>query len=209
MVPACTDVNLRTGASTTAATARRGCSSGTLTVDRHGERHPPGAPTARARRPARPGTASATSTGRPSAPSTASRSLYAATGVLRAATSAPTSPSDAQPTPRRADVGRDHRSAATVTLFGRGWGHGVGLSQYGARGRALAGQDAATILAHYYSGTTIGSIPTETAIRVLLLDDRLATAASPLTVVGRGGTLDDRRRRGGLPGRTPASASSR
>ena len=30
---------------------------------------------------------------------------------------------------------------ATVTFYGRGYGHGVGMSQYGARGRALAGQD--------------------------------------------------------------------
>ena len=39
---------------------------------------------------------------------------------------------------------------ATVTFYGRGYGHGVGMSQYGARGRALAGEDAAAILAHYY-----------------------------------------------------------
>ncbi len=77
---------------------------------------------------------------------------------------------------------------ATVTLFGRGWGHGVGLSQYGARGRAFAGQDAATILAHYYPGTTIGSIPTSTSIRVLLVDDLVPTAARPLAVTGRGGS---------------------
>ena len=44
----------------------------------------------------------------------------------------------------------------SVTFYGRGYGHGVGMSQYGARGRALAGQDAATILAHYYQGTTLG-----------------------------------------------------
>ena len=77
---------------------------------------------------------------------------------------------------------------STVTLFGRGWGHGVGLSQYGARGRAFAGQSAATILAHYYPGTKIGSIPTTTAIRVLLVDDLVPTTAAPLAITGRGGT---------------------
>jgi hypothetical protein len=46
----------------------------------------------------------------------------------------------------------------TITFYGRGYGHGVGLSQYGARGRALAGQTAATILAHYYQGTTLATI---------------------------------------------------
>jgi hypothetical protein len=50
----------------------------------------------------------------------------------------------------------------TVTFSGRGYGHGVGMSQYGARGRALAGQDAATILAHYYRGTTLGTISAST-----------------------------------------------
>ena len=30
-----------------------------------------------------------------------------------------------------------------TTFYGRGWGHGVGMSQHGARGRALAGQTAA------------------------------------------------------------------
>ena len=35
-----------------------------------------------------------------------------------------------------------------TTFFGRGYGHGVGMSQYGARGRALAGQLAPAILAH-------------------------------------------------------------
>ena len=43
-----------------------------------------------------------------------------------------------------------------LTFHGRGYGHGVGMSQYGARGRALAGQIAPTILAHYYPATTIG-----------------------------------------------------
>src|SRR5262245_44974535 len=45
-----------------------------------------------------------------------------------------------------------------VTFYGRGWGHGVGMSQHGARGRALAGQAAPEILAHYFAGTTIGAI---------------------------------------------------
>ncbi|MBI4505913.1 MAG: SpoIID/LytB domain-containing protein [Chloroflexi bacterium] len=42
-----------------------------------------------------------------------------------------------------------------VQLDGRGWGHGVGMSQWGARGMALAGATYRAILAHYYSGTTL------------------------------------------------------
>jgi stage II sporulation protein D len=75
-----------------------------------------------------------------------------------------------------------------TTFYGRGWGHGVGMSQHGARGRALAGQDAATILAHYYAGTTIGAKDPATTVRVLLLDGFKATADKPLVVHGRGGT---------------------
>lgn len=75
-----------------------------------------------------------------------------------------------------------------TTFFGRGWGHGVGMSQYGARGRALAGQSSAEILAHYYNGTTLGSIEPGTPIRVLVLTGFAATAAKPAIVHGRSGT---------------------
>ncbi|MGZ8513548.1 MAG: SpoIID/LytB domain-containing protein [Candidatus Limnocylindrales bacterium] len=72
-----------------------------------------------------------------------------------------------------------------VTFYGRGYGHGVGMSQYGARGRALAGQDAPTILAHYYQGTTLGLVDPATRIRVLVLSRWVATEAHPLEIAGR------------------------
>ncbi len=50
-------------------------------------------------------------------------------------------------------------SIARLTLVGRGYGHGVGLCQWGAIGRARAGQDARTIIQTYYPGTTIGRAP--------------------------------------------------
>jgi stage II sporulation protein D len=71
-----------------------------------------------------------------------------------------------------------------VTFYGRGAGHGVGMSQYGARGRALAGQDAATILAHYYEGATLNGIDPGTRIRVLVLARWAATDAHPLQIHG-------------------------
>jgi len=43
-----------------------------------------------------------------------------------------------------------------VVLEGRGYGHGVGMCQWGAIGRARAGQDFRTILRTYFPGTTIG-----------------------------------------------------
>jgi stage II sporulation protein D len=39
-----------------------------------------------------------------------------------------------------------------VRIDGRGWGHGIGLSQYGALGKALRGLKAPDILAAYYAG---------------------------------------------------------
>jgi stage II sporulation protein D len=77
--------------------------------------------------------------------------------------------------------------ADTVTFHGRGYGHGVGMSQYGARGRALAGQDSSTILAHYYQGVTLVPIDPATPIRVLVLAKWAATAARPLVLYGRVG----------------------
>jgi stage II sporulation protein D len=73
----------------------------------------------------------------------------------------------------------------TVTFYGRGYGHGVGMSQYGARGRAQAGEDAATILAHYYQGATLAAIDPATRIRVLVLSKWVASAVRPLVVYGR------------------------
>jgi stage II sporulation protein D len=43
----------------------------------------------------------------------------------------------------------------SVTFTGGGWGHGVGMCQLGAVGRAEAGQLYRAILAHYYNGATV------------------------------------------------------
>ena len=48
---------------------------------------------------------------------------------------------------------------ARVVLRGNGFGHGVGMCQWGAIGRARAGQNARTILRTYFPGTSIGPIP--------------------------------------------------
>jgi stage II sporulation protein D len=76
----------------------------------------------------------------------------------------------------------------SFTFHGRGYGHGVGMSQYGARGRAKAGQTASQILAHYYVGTTSGGVAAGTAIRVRVLRAFAPTTAKPLVLYGRGGT---------------------
>ncbi|HEX3264494.1 MAG TPA: SpoIID/LytB domain-containing protein [Candidatus Limnocylindrales bacterium] len=77
--------------------------------------------------------------------------------------------------------------ASSITIYGRGYGHGVGMSQYGAYGRAVAGQTAAQIMAAYYQGTTFGKMA-NSQVRVLVLDDFKASSTTPATVYGRGAT---------------------
>jgi stage II sporulation protein D len=52
----------------------------------------------------------------------------------------------------------DNGGVSRVTLRGRGFGHGVGMCQWGAIGRARAGQSFRAILGTYYPGTSIGPI---------------------------------------------------
>lgn len=59
--------------------------------------------------------------------------------------------------------------SSAITFAGQGAGHGVGLDQWGARGRALAGQSTAQILAAYYAGTTLAQQGDDSApIRILM-----------------------------------------
>jgi stage II sporulation protein D len=62
------------------------------------------------------------------------------------------------------------RPGSVLVVTGRGWGHGVGMSQWGAYGYALHGWDYRRILAHYYPGTTVGRVG-EPRVRVLLTEN--------------------------------------
>src|SRR5438094_3663 len=57
--------------------------------------------------------------------------------------------------------------AATFVVTGHGWGHGVGLSQYGAYGYAQKGVGYEEIVLHYFTGTELGAAPVS-RLRVLL-----------------------------------------
>ena len=59
------------------------------------------------------------------------------------------------------------RAGTTLVLTGHGWGHGVGMSQWGAYGYALHGWKYRRILAHYYPGTKMSRVG-ELRVRVLL-----------------------------------------
>jgi SpoIID/LytB domain protein len=54
----------------------------------------------------------------------------------------------------------------TFTFMGSGYGHGVGMSQIGARAQALEGKSAAEILQYYYTGVTVEPIPDDQNMRV-------------------------------------------
>jgi SpoIID/LytB domain protein len=82
--------------------------------------------------------------------------------------------------------------AGAGTLFlidGRGWGHGVGMSQYGALGYAESGWGYQRILEHYYPGTELRIVPAR-PVRVLLAERLPALqigSSKPFKIVdGRG-----------------------
>lgn len=62
-------------------------------------------------------------------------------------------------------------------ISGHGWGHGVGMSQYGAQGYAQKSFTYDQILAHYYPGTELGTAPVN-RVRVLLANTPSVTISS-------------------------------
>ena len=64
---------------------------------------------------------------------------------------------------------------ATFAFQGSGYGHGVGMSQIGARAKALAGESATAILQYYYTGTIVETV-TETQILRINLGNLLTSA---------------------------------
>ena len=75
----------------------------------------------------------------------------------------------------------------TVHFYGRGWGHGVGMSQWGAYGLALRGWTFEQILSHYYTGVSVGSTGYSGPIRV-----GVATGLSSVGATGRFEIVDGR-----------------
>ena len=75
-------------------------------------------------------------------------------------------------------------AAPLFVLSGSGWGHGVGMSQWGAQGKALNGVGYEEILGFYYQGTTLGSAGKK-RVSVLLVSGRRSvtlSSASTFTV---------------------------
>lgn len=77
------------------------------------------------------------------------------------------------------------RSGAQYRVEGRGWGHGIGMSQYGADGYAEHGWTYDQIIEHYFTGTKVAARPADgpASLRVLL-QSYLAPARVEMTSMG-------------------------
>lgn len=73
-------------------------------------------------------------------------------------------------TPAAADQVFERPASGVFSVLGHGWGHGHGMSQWGAQGAASQGVDADTITATYYPGTAKATLA-DAPIRVLLQGD--------------------------------------
>lgn len=90
-------------------------------------------------------------------------------------------------------------SPTAFVIAGGGWGHGVGMSQWGAYGQAKAGRDYRAILGHYYSGTELGSAPAAVIERIrVLVGDELPS----VTVTSVRAVVDATGERYPIPGGT-------
>ncbi|MGB7962998.1 MAG: SpoIID/LytB domain-containing protein [Propionicimonas sp.] len=71
---------------------------------------------------------------------------------------------------------------SAITVTGAGWGHGKGMSQYGAYGAALSGLSYTEILAFYYPKTTVTSLKSGDSLRVWIsADNDNRTTVKPAT----------------------------
>ncbi|MGH2748887.1 MAG: SpoIID/LytB domain-containing protein [Actinomycetota bacterium] len=80
-------------------------------------------------------------------------------------------------------------AATSVTITGGGWGHGLGMSQYGAYGRALNGKSATQILKRYYTDVSVTERKMPRKIRVGLLQSRSSIGVSPHQFRDGGGRI--------------------
>jgi len=79
-------------------------------------------------------------------------------------------------------------------FFGSGYGHGVGMSQIGARGQALESKTAIEILNYYYPGTAVTAYPDNQLIRV-----NIANLVSSVTLNAVGSIGEIRLYQGDIP----------
>ncbi|MEA2390007.1 MAG: hypothetical protein QOK31_116 [Solirubrobacteraceae bacterium] len=77
-------------------------------------------------------------------------------------------------------------AAPRFFVRGAGFGHGIGMSQYGAYGYARHGKGYRWILRHYYSGTSLGTVSPSRRVRVLLQRSARVTVSGASRIGGHG-----------------------
>ena len=121
-------------------------------------------------------------------PSRPFRSLVAAAAVTVVASLVIAAPASAHPHGPTDDE---------FTFVGGGWGHGLGMSQFGALGRAEAGLSYSEILAFYYDGTELTAdpslVPDDIDVRIAVRNSTVFTPTGLLTVEMDGRFLDTTR----------------
>ena len=110
---------------------------------------------------------------------TAGSSVEAGAASFSAAPGAATVPAAPGPAPLA--------GASTWVLRGSGWGHGLGMSQYGAMEMAKDGWSAARILRYYYTGTTYDAVADTQTLRVNILHAVPSLSASSVAISAGGG----------------------
>jgi SpoIID/LytB domain protein len=81
-------------------------------------------------------------------------------------------------------------SGDTVTVDGGGYGHGVGMSQWGAYGKARRGMKAADILAAYYGGLKPTTMPPDQLPQTINVALDVSQGSTTVTAPGRFRVLD-------------------
>ena len=94
------------------------------------------------------------------------------TGLTGASLALTTAPAAAATCPSPGGVKVPEATASGDVVFrGHGWGHGLGMSQYGAQGAARLGCSADQILTRYYAGTAVVTRPMPASVRLRMLDN--------------------------------------
>jgi SpoIID/LytB domain protein len=111
-------------------------------------------------------------------------------GAIAAAVAAPLLLSACDPVPAGAVQTFNRPASGVFTLVGHGWGHGHGMSQWGAQGAAALGVPAKTIMDTYYPGTQatqIGNSPIRVKLTATNSWDLAVLPAAGLTVTDGAG----------------------
>jgi SpoIID/LytB domain protein len=128
------------------------------------------------------------------------RSLVAAVVMAGALAPLPEASFASTPPPPGDTSGLAASASTPVVLSGSGFGHGVGMSQYGAYAMAVAGASVSNILSFYYQGAALGSVA-DPSVGLGPIAVGIVRGAPQLTlsVSGRSGGADHAEIRSGSP----------